>query len=89
MDSSKVRVVVNKSTVPVGSGNLVEALVREGIEEVRPGEKRNIRFGVASAIPEFLREGTAMSDSLYPDRIVVGASDDATLPLMRNSTSRW
>ena len=82
MDSSKVRVVVNKSTVPVGSGNLVEALVREGIEEVRPGEKRNIRFGVASN-PEFLREGTAVSDSLYPDRIVVGASDDATVLLMR------
>src|SRR6185437_16068841 len=82
MDSSKVRVVVNKSTVPVGSGNLVETLVREGIEEVRPGEKRNIRFGVASN-PEFLREGTAVSDSLYPDRIVVGASDDATVLLMR------
>jgi UDP-glucose 6-dehydrogenase len=33
MDSSRFRVVVNKSTVPVGSGNLVETLVREGIEE--------------------------------------------------------
>jgi UDPglucose 6-dehydrogenase len=82
MDATKFRVVVNKSTVPVGSGNLVETLVREGIEEVRPAEKRNIRFGVASN-PEFLREGTAVSDSLYPDRIVVGASDEAAEMLMR------
>ena len=72
MDDSRFRVVVNKSTVPVGSGNLVETLVREGISEARPAERRNIRFGVASN-PEFLREGSAVADSLYPDRIVVGA----------------
>src|SRR6185369_14140487 len=82
MDDSRFRVVVNKSTVPVGSGNLVETLVREGIAESRPGEKRNIRFGVASN-PEFLREGTAVADSLYPDRIVVGASDSQTLDVLR------
>src|SRR5215471_13461909 len=45
MDGSRFRVVVNKSTVPVGSGNLVEALVREGIAEAG---RREIRFGVAS-----------------------------------------
>ena len=82
IDGSRFRVVVNKSTVPVGSGNLVEALVREGIAEARPAERDSIRFGVASN-PEFLREGCAVSDSLYPDRIVVGASDDQTLSLMR------
>jgi UDPglucose 6-dehydrogenase len=82
MDSSRFRVVINKSTVPVGSGNLVEALVREGIDEVRPAERREIRFGVASN-PEFLREGSAVADSLYPDRIVVGASDPKTLEVMR------
>ena len=37
MDDSRFRVVVNKSTVPVGSGNLVETLVREGISDARPG----------------------------------------------------
>src|SRR5438270_9064819 len=42
MDHSRFRVVVNKSTVPVGSGNLVEALAREGIEEVRREERRDI-----------------------------------------------
>src|SRR5712671_5163708 len=54
MDGSRFRVIVNKSTVPVGSGNLVETLVREGISEARPAERRGIRFGVASN-PEFLR----------------------------------
>jgi UDPglucose 6-dehydrogenase len=88
MDDSRFRVVVNKSTVPVGSGNLVETLVREGISEARVGHDTSanthgaIRFGVASN-PEFLREGSAVADSLYPDRIVVGASDSATLETMR------
>ena len=81
-DTSRFRVVVNKSTVPVGSGNLVECLVREGIDEARPAERRDIHFGVASN-PEFLREGSAVADSLYPDRIVVGASDAKTLEMMR------
>lgn len=83
MDGSRFRVVVNKSTVPVGSGNLVETLVREGLTgqlTAQPGEGR-IRFGVASN-PEFLREGSAVADSLYPDRIVVGG-DAATLAIMR------
>src|SRR5205823_11251718 len=71
MDESRFRVVVNKSTVPVGCGNLVEALVREGIRESHPVQEKNIRFGVASN-PEFLREGCAIADSLYPDRIVLG-----------------
>jgi len=79
MDDSRFRVVVNKSTVPVGSGNLVEALVREGVSEA--GTHGKIRFGVASN-PEFLREGSAVGDSLYPDRIVVGG-DAATLAVMR------
>ena len=83
MDGSRFRVVVNKSTVPVGSGNLVEMLVRDGIGRESPsGARHEIRFGVASN-PEFLREGSAVADSLYPDRIVVGASDAETLRTMR------
>ena len=82
MDSSRFRVVVNKSTVPVGSGNLVEALVRDGILESHPALSDAIAFGVASN-PEFLREGSAILDSLYPDRIVVGADDPVTLETMR------
>ncbi len=82
MDTARFHVVVNKSTVPVGCGNLVETLVREGIEEVHPEKRRDIRFGVASN-PEFLREGNAVADSLYPDRIVVGASDRETMETMQ------
>jgi UDPglucose 6-dehydrogenase len=82
MDDSRFRVVVNKSTVPVGSGNLVEALVREGISETHPGMERRIRFEVASN-PEFLREGSALGDSLYPDRIVIGAESDQSMDVLR------
>ena len=78
MDDSRFRVVVNKSTVPVGSGNLVETLVREGIRDSHPDHLKRIRFGVASN-PEFLREGSAIADSLYPDRIVLGAEEERTL----------
>jgi len=83
MDAGRFRVVVNKSTVPVGSGNLVETLVREGIRETHPGDEKRIEFGVASN-PEFLREGCAIADSLYPERIVLGAEDDRTLEVLRN-----
>src|SRR5579883_1445613 len=82
MDASKFRVVVNKSTVPVGCGNLVETLVREGVAETHPECLRTVRFGVASN-PEFLREGCAIADSLFPDRIVIGAADPAALAAMR------
>lgn len=81
MDGSRHRVVVNKSTVPVGSGNLVETLVREGLRDAHPELADSVKFGVASN-PEFLREGSAIHDSLYPDRIVVGAEDLTTLSIM-------
>src|SRR5207253_8149653 len=77
MDSSRARVVINKSTVPVGCGNLVETLIREGVQEAGREHPTTIRFAVASN-PEFLREGSAILDSLYPDRIVVGADEETT-----------
>jgi UDPglucose 6-dehydrogenase len=58
-------VIVNKSTVPVGTGEFV----REVIER---HQKRPVRFDVVSN-PEFLREGSAIEDTLRPDRIVIGA----------------
>lgn len=82
MDAKRFRVVVNKSTVPVGSGNLVDTLVREGVLDAHPDLAGRVKFGVASN-PEFLREGSAIHDSLYPDRIVVGAEDAITLDLLR------
>jgi UDPglucose 6-dehydrogenase len=61
----RYKVVVNKSTVPVGTGELV----REVIARHQP---RAIEFDVVSN-PEFLREGSAIEDTLRPDRIVIGA----------------
>lgn len=81
MDAARMRVVVNKSTVPVGCGNLAETLIREGIAEAARKHAPAIRFAVASN-PEFLREGSALHDSLYPDRIVVGADDKTTLAML-------
>jgi UDPglucose 6-dehydrogenase len=75
-------VVVNKSTVPVGSGNYVSMLIREGIEEASGGGEREDGFLVASN-PEFLREGSAVYDSLFPDRIVVGADSREALETLR------
>jgi UDPglucose 6-dehydrogenase len=72
-------VVVNKSTVPVGSGDYVSMLIRDGLEET--GGKA-AHFLVASN-PEFLREGSALYDSLFPDRIVVGADSREALDTLR------
>src|SRR5438876_460295 len=60
-------VVVTKSTVPVGTGDEVERLIRE--------TNKTADFTVASN-PEFLREGAAIRDFKFPDRIVIGTSDD-------------
>lgn len=60
-------VVVDKSTVPVGTGDDVEEILRSA--------KRNFRFSVVSN-PEFLREGVAIDDFMRPDRIVIGAEDE-------------
>ena len=71
--------MVNKSTVPVGSGNYVSMLVQEGAEENGNG---SVDFRVVSN-PEFLREGSAVYDSLFPDRIVLGADGRNALDTMR------
>jgi len=65
-------VIVNKSTVPIGSANWVEALVRDAFERRKSASTGE--FAVASN-PEFLREGSALHDTLYPDRTVVGADN--------------
>jgi UDPglucose 6-dehydrogenase len=67
-------VVVTKSTVPVGTGDEVEKIIRE----TRP----NAEFSVVSN-PEFLREGAAISDFKRPDRIVIGTEDERTRDVMR------
>ena len=65
-------VVVTKSTVPVGTCRKVAEI----IEQKRPDLKRGVHFDVASN-PEFLREGSAISDFMRPDRVVVGTDNNA------------
>ena len=72
------KVVVDKSTVPVGTGAKVHAAIAEELQ------KRGINtpYRVVSN-PEFLKEGAAVEDFMRPDRIVVGAEDDQAIHLMR------
>ena len=67
-------VLVTKSTVPVGTGREVQAIVRR----VRP----DARISVASN-PEFLREGSAIGDFMRPDRVVVGVDDEHAAAVLR------
>src|SRR6187399_1213589 len=67
-------VVVTKSTVPVGTGDQVERIIRE----VRP----DLEFSVASN-PEFLREGAAIEDFKRPDRVVIGVDDEAAATVLQ------
>ena len=72
------KVVVDKSTVPVGTGAKVKAAIAEELK------KRGIDtpYSVVSN-PEFLKEGAAVEDFMRPDRIVVGAEDEQAIHLMR------
>jgi UDPglucose 6-dehydrogenase len=67
-------VVVTKSTVPVGTGDEVERIIRETAPEAQAWVVSN---------PEFLREGAAIEDFKRPDRIVVGTDDEAAAEVMR------
>ncbi len=67
-------VVVTKSTVPVGTGREVDAIIRAA----RP----DLHFDVASN-PEFLREGSAINDFMRPDRVVIGTESDRARAVMR------
>jgi len=71
------KVVISKSTVPAGTG----ALVRRIIEEHRPDKE--VPFSVASN-PEFLREGSAVSDFLHPDRVVIGTEDGQAEAILKD-----
>ncbi len=73
------KVIVTKSTVPVGTSEKVQQWVGEGA--AKEGVEPN--FSVASN-PEFLREGAAIGDFLRPDRVVIGANDDASLAIMKD-----
>jgi UDPglucose 6-dehydrogenase len=72
------KVVVNKSTVPVGTGDRVSEVLSAQLAE----RGVDSTFSVVSN-PEFLKEGAAVADFMRPDRIVIGASDERAIMLMR------
>lgn len=72
------KLVVDKSTVPVGTADLVSAAVAEELEK----RGSDAQFAVVSN-PEFLKEGAAVEDFMRPDRIIVGASDERAILLMK------
>ncbi|WP_309743312.1 MULTISPECIES: UDP-glucose/GDP-mannose dehydrogenase family protein [unclassified Chamaesiphon] len=94
--NGEYKVIVNKSTVPIGSGDWVKMLVLDGVAAERAkqpslvgGDSRQPdvdrlsvpKFDVVSN-PEFLREGSAIYDTLNPDRIVLGSNSHQALDLM-------
>ena len=75
---NEYRVIVNKSTVPVGTAERVRAAIAEELAK----RGLDLPFGVVSN-PEFLKEGAAVADFMRPDRIVVGSSDERATQIMR------
>ncbi|MDX1977838.1 MAG: UDP-glucose/GDP-mannose dehydrogenase family protein [Pseudanabaenaceae cyanobacterium bins.68] len=76
---SDYKVIVNKSTVPIGSGDWVRMLILDGMGE--NGSQAD--FDIVSN-PEFLREGSAVYDTFNPDRIVLGSSSERAIAVMQN-----
>ena len=68
------KIIVTKSTVPIGTGKMIEEMVRQGA-----GSRH--KFAVVSN-PEFLREGSAIEDFMHPDRVVIGTRDPRAAELM-------
>ena len=72
---NKFKIIITKSTVPVATGDEIEKILSKKVN------KKN--FSVVSN-PEFLREGEAIRDFIYPDRIVIGANDKKSAKMLRN-----
>jgi len=77
-------VIVNKSTVPIGTGKKVKEWIKEELDKRKSKQDlQNIEFDVVSN-PEFLREGTAVYDFTHPDRVVIGSESKRALDIMKD-----
>jgi UDPglucose 6-dehydrogenase len=72
---NKFKIIITKSTVPVTTGDKIEKILSKKINKNK--------FSVVSN-PEFLREGEAIRDFIYPDRVVVGCNDKKSLAILKN-----
>ncbi len=91
--NNEYKVIVNKSTVPIGSGDWVRMIVLDGVAErqkdlVTAGSADIILESISSDFdvvsnPEFLREGSAVHDTFNPDRIVLGSNCDRAIKVMQ------
>jgi UDPglucose 6-dehydrogenase len=72
------RIIVNKSTVPVGTADLVHSIIKENLEK----RGLDIEFDVISN-PEFLKEGNAVHDFMKPDRVIIGVDDPRAVAPMQ------
>ncbi len=70
------KVIVTKSTVPIGTGEFLRKLIRERL-------RIRTNFGIVSN-PEFLREGAAINDFMRPDRVVLGSRDEEAIAIMKD-----
>ena len=75
---SNYKLIINKSTVPVGTGKEIGSIISNILKE----RKINIEYSVASN-PEFLREGSAINDFMQPDRIIIGCKDNRSEKLLK------
>lgn len=76
-NANKFKVFVNKSTVPVGTGKMCKQIIERELKK----RKKNVNFEVVSN-PEFLREGSAIKDTMKPDRVVVGTGSEKVRKMM-------
>jgi UDPglucose 6-dehydrogenase len=72
-------VIVDKSTVPIGTADKVRTTIQEELDF----RGSNLTFDVVSN-PEFLKEGAAVKDFMHPDRVVVGANDYSCMTIIKN-----
>ena len=72
---NKFKIIINKSTVPVTTGDEVEKVI---------AKKVNRKYFSVVSNPEFLREGEAIRDFIYPDRVVIGSNDKKSEKILKN-----
>jgi len=72
------KIIINKSTVPIGTAKRIKKIIKENLNE----ENKNNNFDIVSN-PEFLKEGEAVEDAFFPERIVFGSDSEKVINLMK------